>query len=651
MKRQLTVVDNTSDDRKETKLLKLNNKKINFFTQLPKELVYHVLTFIAGYDSIKINPLIGDVGDYKIENKDDNEEKELFKFDNNRTIEDLDKFIIPLENIKTLISLTCCTSKSLFFLKGNLSQTIIENISDNKNNEMKEEQINNKELSVFDKLWLNCYNFQEKLTYWIRTIEFENFQLSSSGFFIPKDKLAWFLLTLNKLQHLIQFKERGLTTQLFTETTTNDNNEENEDNIKETENNKTDENKEEENQQQQDQQNKKRMEEDEKEKFCNEEEALNEIKERLEKLMITEKEVLENDNLNNLFDLFITKAVILTLKIYKKFDCDANNIDIYKCYLMSLKYLDQYSVEGEFNNENNNDCKKYGLVINGPIAWKSFVTINGSIFIENNYTTNENTENNIENNNANVFNENVNIEENKDVKEKLNSYFYLHLQNVGFFNEEFKNLIFPNSILSFTFSSHLFYSIKPTEQWDNLFENVKFPNVKYLRIYFDEYGFDCGDDEYLDLEKFFENTNYGTITDYKELQFIILKNLLKKERFPKLNHLVLHGFTKRNLFEECDFSLLQQLLTIEFRFGLSSKMKSSNFFNEIVNLKSLKFVIIHCLLDPRLKKAISYEELENYYDLKDKSFVFSIGNVSLSEYFRYCNSRLSEDIVVDDLRW
>ncbi|KAL9658229.1 hypothetical protein ABK040_012488 [Willaertia magna] len=337
MKRQQTF-HNTSDDRKETKLLKLNNKKINFFTQLPKELVYHVLTFIAGYDSIKINPLIGDVGDYKIENKDDNEEKELFKFDNNRTIEDLDKFIIPLENIKTLISLTCCTSKSLFFLKGNLSQTIIENISDNKNNEMKEEQINNKELSVFDKLWLNCYSFQEKLTYWIRTIEFENFQLSSSGFFIPKDKLAWFLLTLKKLQHLIQFKERGLTTQLFTETTTNDNNEENEEeNIKETENNKTDENKEEENQQQQDQRNKKRMEEeDEKEKFYNEEEALNEIKERLGKLMITEKEVLENDNLNNLFDLFITKALILTLKIYKKFDCDAK---------------DQYSVEGEFNNE------------------------------------------------------------------------------------------------------------------------------------------------------------------------------------------------------------------------------------------------------------------------------------------------------------
>ncbi|KAL9650398.1 hypothetical protein ABK040_016465 [Willaertia magna] len=636
MKRQLTVVDNTSDDKKEMKLLKLNNnKKINFFTQLPKELVYYVLTFIAGNDYIKINPVnIGDVGDYKIENKDDTEEKELFKFDNNRTIEDLDKFIIPLENIKTLISLTCCTSKSLFFLKGNLSQTIIENNSDNEINEIKEEELNYKELSIFDRLWLNCYNFQEKLTYWIRTTEFDNLLLNHKSFCIPAEKIPY----MYKLEKLIQFKERGVTVEekdaQFIETLIDNKFNEYNNELEEEENTKDYVNKEKQNI-------RKQIKEDENTMFYSEEEGLKGLKERLNKLMITEQEVLENNNLHNLFDLFIFKALLLTLKIYRKFDCDTNDTDTYKTRIMSSKYLESYDVDGEFNDcdykKKGINCKKYGLSIHGPYAWDSFLTFNGCyVFFDNDDS--QDKEKNIY-----VLKKGLPLTEDQ-VKEKLNNYFYLHLQNVGFFNEEFKNLIFPNSIriLSFHFSSHLFYSIKPKDQWDNLFENVKFPNVKYLRIYFDHSAFNCGDDEFIEIEDAIKNKSYiSDNNNFNELQSFILKHLLKKERFPSLNHLVLNGFSKDNLIEECDISLLQQLLTIEFRFELTeeAEKKCSEIYSPLIalNSKLLKFVIVQTYLDPRLTKAISYEELEKYYDLKDKTFVFSIGNISLTVFYERCS--------------
>ncbi|KAL9658234.1 hypothetical protein ABK040_012493 [Willaertia magna] len=566
----------------------MDNIRDNLFTQLPPEVIHQIICFLSG--SIHYNE---------------------FDFFNKRSKEELKQYILPFENIKTLNNLINYTSKDLrdnLFLKTSIN----EGLEENNNTEL--------QLSLFEKHWLNCYNFQEILLYWIRTSDLDNLQLGTGD--ISRKEM----IEMCKIQNLIQCKERG---KIMSE-------------LKEAENPHYydytfyyEDN-------------------DEKEKdtvpFNNKDKAQQDLKERFKRLALNEKDYYlqqQKGYNNNIFDLLIFKSLILSLSVNEYFDCDMKDLwGVDSRYLLPSEKIDQwfgdidYSIpewlRGKvYKISDNLYNKMIGLSIEDPLGWERFIT--NTKFIppedekEEERKAIEKRKQGKENEEKKPISLGPMLTE-SEVKEKLLNFIFLNLKNIAFFGEQFKNYTFPNSIqiLSLYFNSHDFYYNRSKEEWNNLFENVTFPNVKYLRIFVDESLFE---DECFGGEE--ENDMNGNV-----LKSLILKRLLQKNRFPKLNHLVLNGVVSEGtLFEGCDEELIKQLMTIEMTLDREHEEKCKDIFESIkgLNPQLLKYVVIQTPLDPRSDTigSVSFNELQDFY--AESSFVFSIGYHSIAQYYHICN--------------
>ncbi|KAL9650396.1 hypothetical protein ABK040_016463 [Willaertia magna] len=609
-------VDNLS--RKEVKLTSDNN---NLFTQLPPEVIHQIVSFLSG--STKFNE---------------------FDFFSNRTKEELQPFILPLENIKTLNTLIKYTSKNL---RDNLF--LITSTSD-KSNTMKDEsqtEENNAELSLFENHWLNCYNFQEILLYWIRTSGFDSLELGQGD--ISRREM----IKMCKIQNLIQCKERGKVMSKLKEAESADYEDYNED-----DNDEEDE---------EDEDNKKKdkkKEESDDVPFNSEDQAQKDLKERFQQLALSKEDYQQQEGNNNIFGLFIFKSLILSLSMNDYFDCDIKETwGVDSRYLLPSEKIDQwlgdidYSIpkwkRGQYNKNYGDSNKMIGLSIEDPLGWERFITNTRFVPPEDENEAEKKAQERLRTKQQKELkgqSSNEKEEEEKkqinlgpmisesELREKFSNFIFLNLKNIAFFGEQFKDYIFPNSIqiLSLYFDSHDFYKKRPKEEWNNLFQNVTFPNVKYLRIYVDE---SISENSYYYRRMRNNNKEEEEEEEMKgdELKSLLLKRLLQKNRFPKLNHLVLNGIASENLFGECDEALVKQLMTIEVKPDREFEEGCKEIYRSISRLdsQSLKYVVIQTSLDPRRDSSVSFSDLQDFYS--EPSFVFSIGYYSIAQYYYICN--------------
>ncbi|KAL9658236.1 hypothetical protein ABK040_012495 [Willaertia magna] len=573
-----TNSENDKISNKEVKLMH-DNSKISF-TQLPTEVIHQIICFLSG--STKFDE---------------------FDFFSIRSKEELEVYILPLENIKTLNNLVKYTSKDLcdnLFLKTFMSDKSNKIMKDKS---QKEEENNNAELSLFEKHWLNCYNFQEILLYWIRTSGLDNLQLGTGDISITE------MIEMCKIQNLIQCKERGKIMSELKEAENRHYYKYNEGGIYDV-----------------------NISGDSSEKkkdtvpFNNKDKAQQDLKKRFKRLALNEKDyyLQQQQKGNNIFDLFIFKSLILSLGVNEYFDCDRKKLWVNSKYLLPSEKIDQwidnideidYSTS-EWRRENNNNIssdslnnKVIGLSIEDPLGWERFIT-NTKFTLKHERMTKRKSEKLNEEEKEQISLGPMLTE--SELSEKFSNFIFLNLKNIAFFGEQFKNYTFPNSIqiLSLYFDSHNFYNHRPKEEWNNLFENVTFPNVKYLRIFVDESIYQIG---YFEEEK---------CIDGDDLKSLILKRLLQKNRFPKLNHLVLNEIARNNNLEECDKKLIKQLMTIEVKFARECEEEFQDIFESIKRLNSqlLKYVVIQTPLCVRDRGSVSFNELQDFYS--ESSFVF-----------------------------
>ncbi|KAL9642036.1 hypothetical protein ABK040_004088 [Willaertia magna] len=227
-----------------------------------------------------------------------------------------------------------------------------------------------------------------------------------------------------------------------------------------------------------------------------------------------------------------------------------------------------------------------------------------------------------------------------------NNYFIFSITNFAcqlYFDELFKNIIFPNSIqflsISFLYSDY----ITEINGGCNFFpEHFKFPNVKYLRIYIKPEGY---------MERGFEGTDAR-----KNFEREFYTSLLKREHFPKLVHLSINGLENHNVLFDCN--VLSQLLVLDIRhvegyyvkqrfyvpedeyyiptFISKLKEKSNN-----INSMNLKQLIIYCNIHQRYEDTLNAEALRKIYKstADDCKFIFSI---SMTGIYHYCYSSCHE---------
>ncbi|KAL9650907.1 hypothetical protein ABK040_015446 [Willaertia magna] len=151
--------------------------------------------------------------------------------------------------------------------------------------------------------------------------------------------------------------------------------------------------------------------------------------------------------------------------------------------------------------------------------------------------------------------------------------------------------------------------------------DIVFRNVRYLIV--------CKDD---DNYRYY-NQSYNSDDDK------ILLNILQQKYFPKLNHLVLEGRQFNSELKECD--ALQNIEKLEIRCMDSDDFRNGNdIFNTLKNLlpycPCLRFCIIPQYLLIQFSSSVSFEGVQNIYNLDDKNCVISIQNNSYNYYYERC---------------
>ncbi|KAL9657685.1 hypothetical protein ABK040_005038 [Willaertia magna] len=289
----------------------------------------------------------------------------------------------------------------------------------------------------------------------------------------------------------------------------------------------------------------------------------------------------------NIFQIVCCKLFNLSLKLIENLD-STHDVDVYSSFDSYLldpeRYKEWKGLNDEQNNNNyffkkrrtdeddNNSEFKFGLFISNFEAWK------------------ENFEKKIE----------KNFEKQFENKNEFKKFSFLSLNNILQFNPFKEFYIFPSSIkyLSLEVNDFSIFGLKkkvyrtPQQQeqdkeknkeenkenklnWRDL-ENISinnnfiFPNVQFLRIYFERtsiYSFDLTDDNENDNNKYYNANSDEVKLVGKKIDLIInlfFKEILNRKVFPKVNHFVVTGCFDFNQILTCD--LLPQLLTLELIF-------------------------------------------------------------------------------------
>ena len=214
-------------------------------------------------------------------------------------------------------------------------------------------------------------------------------------------------------------------------------------------------------------------------------------------------------------------------------------------------------------------------------------------------------------------------EENEEIIENLSNYIVLDVRDVTNFSK-FLNFELPRSVMFLNFSSSIPYNYDLGES--------KFPNVRFMRINLE------GTSNYSDI---YDSNDYcgSPVFQYGETINNFLCEMLTRERFPNLVHLVLKGVHNLQVFQDCN--ILPQLWFLEL---LVSEVNSfwtdaqciPSLSHVLKQTEQLKQLTLNVNLDVRQFSGVDYEKLQQIYALGiEYNVSVSVGRSSIAKYCKY----------------
>ncbi|KAF0971900.1 hypothetical protein FDP41_009596 [Naegleria fowleri] len=523
--------------------------------------------------------LVGDFELYKkidvtkIDPNADKEQRNRYK--RSYLSSDIESFLIPYENLVALVKLMQ-TNKEL--------------------NRMITSKRDDDHLTDFELFWLNGYNFFEKLFYWIRTRTLETLKLGTG------DLSRTAVEEMGRIQNIVQHYERGKS--LSDLDATIDHNNWFEDEYANDE-------------EQYDEFLSDNVGDDKKSKkkvpiFNNAEASRKAILERLHALELSIEDYChEYRSYTSAFELFFFRSLMLSLNMFDALDSESrqeywsDNSES----LLGYHYFDHYSKKAISEPSDwarkvpynpNVKYPKVGLMVYQQSGWKK-------LLCNNNITTDSQTDQNSE-----LKEEDIDF---NFLRNRLSKIILLQISLIP-------NLLpledyeFPENIMFLSVEQGNDSKTTATQEYS--FDGATFPGVRYLRVRYN-------DDDY---------RNYGKNLGIQEV--IILRSLLNKKTLPKLEHLVLNGFSTITTLEE-QFDFLKQLISIEITFnqhgyGADQDIweKATEFTSRLSQASSkLRYVVVHTDLDSR--RHCRHDQLAAFY--KSHRCPVSIGYASISRFY------------------
>ncbi|EFC40522.1 BRCT domain-containing protein [Naegleria gruberi] len=319
------------------------------------------------------------------------------------------------------------------------------------------------------------------------------------------------------------------------------------------------------------------------------------------------------------FEMFMTQSFILSLNMFNHMDSE-NNDEYWSednDVLLTSNYLESWADEQPAANpyryrrtkhSGDDNSPKLGVKIEGTGGWANFITCDA----DNKKAAHTLTQADIKMDN---------------IEKKLSKSIYLNLANVLYFTP-LQNYSFPDSIrfLSIDYSASAAYKEYPNEEWKSFFNNCSFPGVRYLRLR-------CGEERYYHRK----TDDKKEVMTAEETSKVIIESILNSKSLPKLEYLLLVGFSQYNYLEQ-QIDYLKQLYGIDIVFDYETRdhwKGMTKFTSHLSNERNslLRYVVVETDLDSR--NACDHNSIQEYYD--SHNCPASIGRYSISRFYYSCN--------------
>ncbi|KAG2392910.1 hypothetical protein C9374_009487 [Naegleria lovaniensis] len=219
-------------------------------------------------------------------------------------------------------------------------------------------------------------------------------------------------------------------------------------------------------------------------------------------------------------------------------------------------------------------------------------------------------------------------DEQDELIKNLSKFVILDLRDVTNFSK-YLDFTLPSEIQFLNFCSSIPYNYD--------LGNVKFSNVKYLRINIEGSHHECDVGE--------ENlvADYGHEPVFiEDTTSMFLTEMLSTKRFPNLIHLVLRGAQSLSfLEEESESGVLSQLWFLELLInddhnGFYGSSQCVETLRKVTSrMPHLKQLVLNVNLDVRRSSGIDYEKLKDIYRIGNGRFTVSVGRASIARFCKY----------------